>query len=177
MASDQTAVAPVISVFIFKPGLGPPVARGVLIQGQGVYSGLFSPWPESLAGKEFGIFVPGHENEKAQWLVPNEVCILEGDEGGGTFGVVSFTSDPARKGGEASQEKFNMARQQHPNASRLDAVKASLANELETLATPDGSLQGWQRTPETAAKPEFFTVNVAGITPADFICRHLLHWD
>jgi hypothetical protein len=176
MANDQTAIDPVISLFIFTPGLGPPVAKGVLIQGLGVCSGLFSPWPESLAGKEFGIFVPEHEKEEAQWLDPNEVCILEGDNGGGPFGVVSFTSAPARKGREASREKFDMATEQ-PNASRWDAVKASLTNEFETLATPDKSLQGWQRIPETAAKPEFFTVNVAGITPADFVCRHLLHWD
>jgi len=175
MASDQTAIAPVISLFIFRPGLGPPVARGALIQGQ-QDSGLFSPWPESLGGKEFGIFVPEHEKEKAQWLDPDEVCILEGDEGGGTFGVVSFTSDPARKGGEASWEKYNMARER-PNASHWDAVKASLANELEMLATPDDTLPDWQRIPETAAKPVFHTVNVAGISPADFVCRHLLHWD
>lgn len=176
MASAQEVIAPVIS--IFTPGLGPPVARGLLIKGFGVdYSGLFSPWPTSLAGKEFGIYVPAHEGAKAQWLAPKEVGIVEGDKHGGTFGVVSFTESPTREGGAASEEKFKEAEAQ-PNASRWDAVKASLANNLEMLAKLDGSLPNRKLIPKTAAMPTAsLPVNVAGIKPGDFVCHYLLHFD
>ncbi|MFE5837764.1 hypothetical protein [Arthrobacter sp. NPDC056493] len=176
--NGDPAVAPVIS--LFAPALGSPLARGVLMHGQAGPSAVFRPWPKSITGKEFGVYVPAYKGTPAQWLAPAKVQIIEGvDTQGGTLGVVSFTatSVPTRTPGVASKAKFDEALAQ-PNASRWDAVRASIGDNLERLAKLDGSLPNRKLIPKTVAMPEWSPpVNVAGITPGDFVCQHILHWD
>ena len=172
---NDDSIGPIISVF--TPNPGPPVARGVLISGKDGFSGLFSAWPESLVGEKFGIYIPGAERGKGQWLDPDEVAVLRGDESGRTFGVVSFVEDPIGAFGLASVAKYHEVAAQ-PNASNWDAVKASLANNLETLDKLEPILPHERLIPEATAMPKgSFPLNVAYINPGDFICHHLLHLD
>jgi hypothetical protein len=184
---NDEVIGPIISVYRrgvdtvqsagFTPKPGLPVARGALILGKDGYSGLFSAWPGSLVDEEFGIYIPGAEGGKGQWFDPDEVAVVQGDESGRTFGVVSFVvKDPIWPAGRASDVKAGEVKNQS-NASNWDVVKASLANNLETLHKLEHILPHEQLIPETAAKPKAEFLTVASISPGDFVCRYLLHLD
>ena len=150
------------------------------MQGADGPSGVFSPWPKSITGKEFGVYVPAYSGKPAQWLAPAEVQIIEGvDTQGGTLGVVSFptTSVPARGPGLASKPKFEETLAQ-PNASPWDAMTASMGSNFQRLAKLNGSLPSRKLIAKNAAMPVWSTpVTVAAVTPGDWICHHILHWE
>lgn len=169
------ASATIIS--IFRSTGGPPVARGVLVQGSAGAAGLFTPWPKSLTDKvAFGVYVPAYMGIQAEWLAPDRVGILEGiDNKGGTLGLVSFTSTPARAGSIHEQTFPDFAK---PDVSFFDALKAARINDLQKLATVDGFLPNRELRPVTTGRPrEVFAAKVAGIAPGDFFGRYLLRWD
>jgi hypothetical protein len=172
------ASAPII--FIFRSTGGPPIARGVLVQGNAGAAGLFSPWPKSLTDKvAFGVYVPAYRHIQAQWLAPDRVGILEGiDNEDGTLGLVSFTSSPARAGGIDSIHEQAFLDFAKPNVSFSDALKAAMINDLQKLATFDGFLPNSELRPLITGRPrEVFAAKAAGIASSDFFGRHLLRWD